>query len=55
MGKQNDLAVIATLIEEAAEYGLEAEVIYTAIKHAQEDADISPAQAIQIGMDEWIK
>jgi hypothetical protein len=55
MGKQDDLAKIATLIEEAAEYGLEAEVIYTAIKIAQEDPTITPAQAVKLGSEEWVK
>ena len=55
MGKQDDLRAIAAFIEEAAEHGLEAEVIYTAIKYVQEDPSISPAQAIQMGMDEWVK
>jgi hypothetical protein len=55
MGKQDELKAISVFLEEAAEYGLEAEVIYTALKYMQEDSSISPSQAIQIGMDEWIK
>ena len=55
MGKQDDLKTIAAFLEEAAEYGLEAEVVYTALKHMQEDPNLTPAQAVQFGADEWIK
>jgi hypothetical protein len=55
MGKQDDLKVISTLLEEAAEHGLEAEVIYFALKYMQEDPTMTPAQAFQFGMEEWVK
>ncbi len=55
MGKQEDLRAIGVFLEEAADYGLEAEVVYTALKIMQEDPSISPAQAIQLGADEWVK
>ena len=55
MGKQEELRTIGTFLEEAAEYGLEAEVIYTALKNMQEDPNLTPAQAMQFGMEEWIK
>ena len=55
MGKQDDLRTIGAFLEEAVEYGLEAEVIYTALKHVQEDPSTSVTVAMQIAMDEWIK
>jgi hypothetical protein len=55
MGKQEELKTIAVFLDEAAEYGLEAEVIYTALKNMQEDSNLTPAQAMQFGMEEWIK
>jgi hypothetical protein len=55
MGKQDDLRKISSILEEAAEYGLEAEVIYEALKIMQEDPSITPAQAVQLGADEWVK
>ena len=55
MGKQDELKTIAIFLEEAAEHGLEAEVIYTALKNMQEDSNLTPSQAMQFGMDEWVK
>ena len=55
MGKQDELRTISTFLDEASEYGLEAEVIYTALKNMQEDSNLTPAQAMQFGMEEWIK
>ena len=55
MGKQDELRTIGAFLEEAAEYGLEAEVIYTALKNMQEDSNLTPAQAMQFGMEECIK
>jgi hypothetical protein len=55
MGKQDDLRAIGAFLEEAAEYGLEAEVVYTALKNMQEDSNLTPAQAMQFGCDEWVK
>ena len=55
MGKQDELKNISVFLDEAAEYGLEAEVIYTALKNMQEDPNLTPAQAMQFGMEEWVK
>ena len=55
MGKQDDLRTIGAFLEEAAEYGLEAEVVYTALKSMQEDPTLNPSQAMQLGCDEWVK
>ena len=46
MGKQEDLRTIGTFLDEAAEYGLEAEVVYTALKSMQEDPTLNPSQAM---------
>lgn len=55
MGKQDDLRTISTFLEEAMEHGLEAEVVYYALKAMHEDQSLSPVQAIQLGVNEWIK
>jgi hypothetical protein len=55
MGKQDELKTISTFLDEASEYGLEAEVIYSALKNMQEDSNLTPAQAMQFGMESWIK
>jgi hypothetical protein len=55
MGKQDELKTISTFLDEASEYGLEAEVIYTALKNMQEDSNLTPSQAMQFGMEEWVK
>jgi hypothetical protein len=55
MSVQIDMKVIGILLDEAMEHGLEIEVIYEALKTMREDDAITPAQAFQVGMDEWIK
>jgi len=52
---QTEMKVISVLLDEAMDSGLEVEVIYTALKAMREDDSITPAQAFQAGMDEWIK
>ena len=52
---QTEMKVISVLLEEAMDNGLEVEVVYAALKAMREDDAITPAQAFQIGMDEWIK
>jgi len=55
MSVQTDMKVISILLDEAMEHGLEIEVIYEALKTMREDDAITPAQAFQVGMDEWVK
>ena len=55
MSAQTDMKVISVLLEEAMEYGLEIEVIYSALKTMREDDAITPPQAMQEAMNEWIK
>ena len=55
MSAQTDMKVISVLLDEAMEYGLEIEVIYSALKTMREDDAITPSQAMQVAMDEWIK
>jgi len=55
MSVSTDMKVISVLLDEAMEHGLELEVIYSALKAMREDETISPAQAFQIGMDEWVR
>ena len=55
MSAQSDMAVISTLLDEAMQYGLEVEVIYTALKTMREDDAISPVAEFQYAIDEFIK
>ena len=55
MSAQTDMKVISVLLDEAMEHGLEVEVIYSALKVMREDDAITPSQAIQHAMDEWVK
>jgi predicted RNA methylase len=55
MSAQTDMKVISVLLDEAMEHGLEIEVIYSALKTMREDDVITPAQAMQYAIDEWVK
>lgn len=55
MSTNTDMKVISVLLDEAMEHGLEVEVIYSALKIMREDETITPAQAFQEGMNEWIR
>ena len=55
MSAQTEMKVISVLLDEAMEHGLEIEVIYQALKVMREDDSITPSQAFQVAMDEWIK
>jgi len=55
MSAQTDMKVISVLLEEAMNEGLEVEVIYSALKIMREDDSITPSQAMQEAMNEWVK
>jgi predicted RNA methylase len=55
MSAQTDMKVISVLLDEALEHGLELEVIYSALKVMREDDSLTPAQAFQEAMNEWVK
>jgi predicted RNA methylase len=55
MSAQTDMKVISILLDEAMNEGLEVEVIYHALKTMREDDAITPAQAMQEAMNEWVK
>ena len=55
MSAQTDMKVISVLLDEAMEQGLEIEIIYQALKMMREDDALTPAQAFQEAMNEWIK
>jgi predicted RNA methylase len=52
---QVEMKVISVLLDEAMDSGLDVEVIYSALKLMREDDAITPAQAFQYAMDEWVK
>lgn len=55
MAAQTEMKVISVLLDEAMNEGLEVEVIYSALKYMREDETMSPSQAFQEAMNEWIK
>jgi predicted RNA methylase len=55
MSAQTDMKVISILLDEAMGEGLEVEVIYSALKTMRDDDAITPAQAFQEAMNEWVK
>ena len=55
MSAQTDMKIISVLLDEAMEHGLEIEVIYSALKTMREDDAITPSQAFQEAMNEWVK
>jgi hypothetical protein len=55
MAKQDEIKKINSLLSEAIDAGLEAEVVYTALKTMREDETLSPSQAMTIGVEEWVR
>jgi hypothetical protein len=57
MAKKQDLAEIVELVfqtlEQASEYGLEAEIIATAMQKLQKNPDMDISVALQSAMIEW--
>lgn len=51
----NEFNTIGDVLDQAIEYGLEVEVIYWALKYMKEDPSISPAEAMTLGVLEWVK
>jgi hypothetical protein len=51
----DELLVVADLLDEAKKYGLEAEVVYFALKYMKKNSDLSIIEAITYGYDEWVK
>lgn len=43
------------LYNEASYYGLQQEVMYWALKCMDEDEDLSPMDAFEMGYQEWVK
>lgn len=50
-----DLQTIYTILQEAKEYGLETEVILSALQSMKGNPNQSLTEAMHTGMGEWIK
>jgi hypothetical protein len=48
-----EVDVICKALRDAEPYGLQSEVIWSALKAMKNDSNISIAQAIEEGLDEW--
>jgi predicted RNA methylase len=55
MSAQTEMKVISVLLDEAMNEGLEVEVIYSALKVMREEETMTPSQAFQEAMNEWVK
>jgi predicted RNA methylase len=55
MSAQTEMKVISVLLDEAMNEGLEVEVIYSALKYMREEETMTPSQAFQEAMNEWVK
>ena len=55
MSAQTEMKVISVLLDEAMNEGLEVEVIYYALKYMREEETMTPSQAFQEAMNEWVK
>ena len=51
----NDLKVIYEALQEAKKYGLEAEVIWSALNYVKNNPNQSLIEATHYGLREWIK
>ena len=49
------MEAISDLLDLALDYELELEVIYFALKYMKENSELSPVEAFQLGITEWIK
>lgn len=52
---QDQLEVINDVLTTAFKYNLTAEVILSALKYMKEDNSFSIIQALNYGLDEWVK
>lgn len=50
-----DLVVIGDVLDQALESGLEVEVIYWALQAMKLNPTMTPAEAMSLGVLEWIK
>jgi len=50
-----EMQVIGDLLDTALEFGMEIEVIYSALKYIKENPSASPAEAFALGVTEWVK
>ena len=46
---------VSDCLSEAIEYGLETEVVYTALQTMKEYPQLSISEAIKVGLNEWMK
>lgn len=51
----SDLSVVQFAVDEAGEWGLQAEVVYFALRAMRDNPTLSIGEAITIGLNEWVK
>ena len=51
----DEIKAIHSILQEAKEYGLEAEVIWSALNSLKNNPTQTPIEAMENGMNEWIK
>jgi len=50
-----ELKVISSVLDEAIEFGLEVETIYWALIAMKQNPEMTPAEAMALGILEWVK
>lgn len=51
----NDMMAVLDAIEISTEHDTISEVVYTALKNMKENSNLSISEAINIGLNEWVK
>lgn len=55
MNLPEELSIVNGFLLEATEHGLQAEVVYWALKAMKEDPELSVASAMYDGLIQWVK
>ena len=53
--QEQELEAIGHLLDVSLEYGLEIEVIYSALKYMKENSHATPVEAFTMGVTAWVK
>ena len=51
----NEKEAISQMLDNAIEFGMEVEIIYSALEYMKKNPSASPAEAFALGVSEWVK
>lgn len=52
---KEQMEAIDKMLDSAIEFGMEVEVIFSALKYMKENPSVSPVEAFALGVSEWVK